>query len=221
MTWRTQNKGFTIIELLIVMGLAALMLSLSAPLVNSLEPEIKMEATIKQIKQDLISTLHYAMAGKSFGAIKGQNIENPSQLPFAYLLHFQSNNDFGDPIPYRYLELTQNENGSMEWIYQKEHPYPNTHVFLKEIRLTQNESEKSETVSSAYIGFIPPFAKVFFIDAGPEFTPANTDELFKDQEKFDQIELIFQYKENEGGQVSLNFDVSKTLLIKKRLASSE
>ncbi len=211
------NKGFTFIEMLIVLALMAMLIALSAPFIASLRSDIAMQNTLRQVKTDLVSTMSYSMAGKSFASLSANDLMNPKLIPAAYALYFTKDDDYGDQTPYQYLELTAEEEGlnkSMKNSYKNPHDYASPSVYLKKIVLKGESNEK--TVNSAYIIIMPPFGKILFVQEDENLLlHLVEDDLYQNQSDFDKIELYFQYKDDDATESVISFDKGKVINIYK------
>jgi len=209
-------KGFTFIELLIVMGIMAMLIVLSAPFVSSLSSDIDIQRSIRQVKVDLVSVISYSLAGKSFAALSADDQMNPDLIPAAYSLYFEVDN-YGDQKPYKYLELTAEEEGlskAMKLSYEMDHDYESSTVYLKEITLKNSNTGTSKSVNSAYIMVLPPFGKLLFVDENKNFlSHLNEDDFYQNQREFDEINLLFQYKDDEITETILSLNSSKIINI--------
>ncbi len=207
------QKGFTLIELLVVIGLMAIVLGLSVPFVTSLRSDVSLRKTLKQVETDVVSTLNYSLAGKSFAAISSGDLVESELIPAAYLLHFQVSEE-GDQYPYIYFELADNGGGQenpMTITYQKNKDFPGSSVFLKQIELISRVDQVSESVQSASILIQPPFGRVSFIELGTENLGTFTEQILYDDQKYDEIRLSFQYKDDEKNLSHFKFNTSKLL----------
>lgn len=205
------NAGFTLTELLIVMTLMAFLLAFSAPWVTSVRSEIAMQKTIRQIKSDFISTLTYALAGKSFGlSLNHQGFQNQKLPPSAYLLSFSLHEDNSS---YSYLELSSLEdiNESLSPIFKIDHLYPTSEVFLKEISLFDAKKQTEIPVNSAYIFVLPPFGKVFLINGDDDLNQLQWDEISEKKSDYERITLTFQYKDKALDSQSISLTTNKLI----------
>ncbi len=211
------NKGFTLIEMLIVLALMAMLIALSAPFVTSLRSDIAMQRTLRQVKTDMVSTIDYSLAGKSFAALSADDLMNPELIPAAYSLYFETSDTYGDQAPYKYLELSADEEGlskSMSLSYEYEHEYEAPAVYLKEIVLKNSVNSGSTTTDSAHIIILPPFGKILFVNDDETLLlhPMEGD-LYQNQNDFDEIELHFQHKDDESSETILTLDKGKVINI--------
>lgn len=212
-----KNKGFTLIEILIVVGIMAMLMALSAPFVSSLRADTSIQQTLRQVKVDLVSTLSYSLAGKSFAAISADDLMNPDFIPEAYALYFQVQDKDGYQPPYHYLEFTSStslEEKALKSSYQKENEYPNSTVFLKEIYLLNSTDQTTVKAEAAYIFILPPFGRVVFVNENLDTLDNFSQEKIQESiQSYDQIQMTFQYKDDEKNVSKLTFDKSKILNI--------
>jgi prepilin-type N-terminal cleavage/methylation domain-containing protein len=212
------KKGFTFVELLIVMAIMAGLLALSAPMVTALRSQVVLNQTIRHAKTDLITTLGYSLAGKSIAALStpGQ-AENPDLIPSLYALAFQTDPEAGDPTPYRYLEYTTSMDSSntqsSKTIYEIDKDLPSTNVFLKTIRLKKNAEDDGHTVSSLHVFFIPPFGKIAFAGDLVETTSFDPVATLAAGQADTVAELTFQYKDDPDQSITLSLGTDKTIQI--------
>lgn len=203
--------------MLVVMALMAMLIVMSAPFVASLRSDISMQSTLRQIKVDLVSTISYSLAGKSFAALSADDLMNPKLIPAAYSLYFATDTDYGDQTPYKYLELTADEEGlekSMSLSYEYDHEYRSPSVFLKGISLKNSETGSITTTDSAYIIILPPFGKLLFVNDDENLLlHLNEKDLYQNQRDFDEIELHFQYKDDESSETIMTLNKSKVINI--------
>jgi len=213
----SENAGFTLIEILIVMGIMAMLIVLSAPFVTTLRSQIAMQGVLRQVKVDLVSTMSYSLAGKSYAALSEDDLMNPELIPAAYLLYFQKDADFGGERIYKYLELTAEEALSekpLKTSYEFDHELSSPGVFLQDISLLNRVTGASQQVDAAYIVIMPPFGKVLFINDDQSFlSRLDAEELYRDREDFDEIQLTFQYKDRDFEAGTLSFSKDKILNI--------
>ena len=217
MTPKFRSKGFTMVELLIVAVLAMVLLALSAPFVSALSAELAMLRTLRQVRTDLVTGLSYAMAGKSIAALSQNDLTNPELIPGYYGLHFQRDEDYGDPHPYSYVEFSAQvqEQNSQEAkpLYALAKDLPSTAVFLQEIRLRQDAEDEGKALEQILVLFAPPFGKVAF---SPSVTPESAFdpmEVFRQSGEGQVLELIFQHKDDEISRTTLRFGADKILQI--------
>ncbi len=211
------TSGFTLIEIFVVIGISAMLIALSAPFVTSLQSDISMQQTLRQVKVDLVSTLNYSLAGKSFAALSAKQLMNPELIPEAYALYFQVDPSYGAQTPYDYLEFTANsdsEQKSLKSSYQKQNDYPNSSVYLKSITLLNSRKQSHLDLKNAFIFILPPFGKVIFLNENLEsLAHLNSEKLEKNMDEYDQIKLTFQYKDDSKNAITLSFDKNKILNI--------
>jgi len=197
------------------MALMAMLIVMSAPFVTSLRSDTAMQSTLRQVKVDLVSTMSYSLAGKSFAAISADDLMNPELIPAAYSLYLKTDTDYGDQTPYKYLELSAESEGldkPYKLSYEHEKEYDNPSVYLKEINLKNSESGNSVAVDSAYIVIMPPFGKILFVDEDDNFLNHMTEnDLFQNQHDFDEIQLHFQYKDDELSEVVMSLNQNKVI----------
>jgi len=217
---RRQVKGFTFIELIIVSTLAMVLLGLSAPFVTALRSELAMKESLSQVKTDIITTMGYALAGKSIGALASGDLEDISLIPSHYALYFQTDNDYGDIRPYYYTEFATDINKNQydtKLTYSVAKDMPSETVFLRDIRLKKNEADAGQSVDAAFIFFSAPFAKVNLLSShknlilSPDYSFDSLND-FMDSD-FNYMDLVFQFKDDEKSQVILTFGVDKVLNI--------
>jgi prepilin-type N-terminal cleavage/methylation domain-containing protein len=217
-----QNKGFSMVELLIVMTLMAFVLAMAAPFASSIRSDIAMRKTIRQIKTDLVTNIGYSLAGKSIKALTEGDLMNPDLIPSHYALYFKKDDDFGDPTPYKYVELRSEIESSTtqraKVIYQVDKEMPSPVVYISDIRLKTSESGGGNSVDSAYIFFTPPFGKVVFSDnynSLVENSSSSFDPIaaFKESVDIKGIELDFKYKDDEDSIMTLSFGADKIINI--------
>jgi len=217
MNQHSRTKGFTFIELIVVMALMAILIALSAPFVASLQSDIAMQRNLRQVKVDLVSIISYSLAGKSFAALSADDLMDPKNIPAAYALYFETDTDYGDQTSYRYMEFTAEEDGlnqAMELSYDIPHEYVSPAVYLKELNLINSITGTSQSVNSAYIVVVPPFGKILFVNKGENFiTGLSADGFYQDQKNFDEIELHFQYKDDELSETVISLNQSKIINI--------
>lgn len=210
-----RQAGFTLIEMLVVMALMAMLIVLSAPFVASLRSDISMQSTLRQVKVDLVSTISYSLAGKSFAALSADDLMNHKLIPAAYSLYFATDTDYGDQAPYKYLELIADEEGlekSMSLSYEYDHEYRSPSVYLKGITLKNTEG--TTTTDSAYIIILPPFGKILFVNDDENLLLNLTEnDLYQNQHDFDEIQLSFQYKDDESSETIMTLNKSKVINI--------
>lgn len=211
------KAGFTLIEMLIVLALMAMLIVLSAPFVTSLRSDISMQRTLKQVKTDMVSALSYALAGKSFASLSADELINPDLIPAAYALYFETDTDYGDQTPYRYLELTavdEGLNSTMELSYDYANEYESPAVYLKGITLTNSETGASKATDSAYIIVIPPFGRLLFVDDDESYLQhVSETDFYQNQQDFDGIQLHLQYKDDEDSLTALTLNKAKVINI--------
>ena len=210
MTQTSYTKGFTIIELLIVMTIMSVLLALSAPFVTSTRSDIAMNRTVRQVKTDLVTNMGYSLAGKSIAALSHGNLMDASQIPSHYALYFATDSDWGGGIPYQYLEFTPEGEDDISINYQFEKEWPSSTVYLKEIRLD------GSAISSAYIFFTSPFGKINFLTGHDSLLSGGSldiDETIKNESDYEEIEFDFIYKDEELTLTTLSFNVDKTINI--------
>lgn len=186
----TSRAGFTLVELLIVMALIAFLLALSVPFVQSLRPEIALQNTLREVKSEVVSTLTYALAGKSFATVTGEDTLDPA-LPAAYGLHFSM-----DPeVDYfEYLEFSSDDYASekpMDVIFQHAIEYPSSAVSLEGITLV-DEKNQTTPLQEVYLMVAPPFGKVLFLDQ-EGLLVSNVFEVTDSQKQ--DLQLTFRYKD--------------------------
>jgi len=198
----TKNPtGFTMVELLITLSLAAMLIGLAAPFVSTLRVDIAMQKTLKNIKFELVSALNYSLAGKSFATLDKKDLEKVSFIPQVYGFYLQKG-EYGHQPNYRYLEFKV-ENAELSIIYQKEHPLPSSEVFLSQIRLVDGEGVKP--VDGVLILIKPPYGTIEFL----ELESLDQTVPFSSQATYEEIHLSFQYKENQASHETLIFDQFK------------
>lgn len=208
------------IELLVVMVIMFILLALSAPFVTSLQSDIAIRKTVRQVKTDLITNIGYSLAGKSITALSADDLTNPELLPSHYALYFKTYDEYGNYSPYSYIEMRVGEsNGSdkiAKKLYQIEKEIPSSVVSLKEIRI---DGVSSKTVDSAYIVFTPPFGKVYLVSgsAHESFAEGESDlnltDAFEESQNNTKIELDFQYKDDEHTLATITFSTDKIINI--------
>ena len=211
------SKGFTIIELLIVLGLMAMLLALSVPFVASLRSDISLQKTLQGIKVDIVSTIDYSLAGKSFAALSADDLTNPKLIPAAYALYFETDSDYGEQTPYKYLELASEEEGldkAMKVSYEMPHEYSAPGVYLKDISFYNSDTGRNEKADSGYIVVLPPFGKLLFVDDGEGFLSGLTEnDFYQNQRDFNGIKLHFQYKDDESTETVMSLNQGKVINI--------
>jgi len=218
MNFKPNKEGFTLVELIIVMAIMSFLLALSAPMVEAARSDISMNRTLRYVKTDLITGMGYALAGKSIGALSANDLKNPAQIPETYALYFQkSADDFAGP-KYSYVELVPDgDSGKVRVNYQVEKEWPSSAVALTAIRLTDGDTDPGRPVDQALIFFTSPFGKISFIaDPGQLFVPGGTmnlAEAFKNESDTKQIELDFQFRDNELSKSTLTLNTDKTISI--------
>lgn len=199
------------------MAIVAMLLGMTVPFVASLRADISMQQVLRQVKVDLISTLNYSLAGKSFGAISKNQLQSTDLIPEAYGLYFQVGEDKEGQRPYSYFEMTAKNSSDVNQFkinYQNTKDYSNSTIYLKSIFLENSKDKSAIEVKNASILIIPPFGKVFFssqkLDQGIDLNFQDTE---KNDESYDLIKLIFQYKEDEKNLGTLSFDRNKILTL--------
>lgn len=216
------SKGFTMVELLIVAALMMFLMALAAPFASSIRSDIAMRKVTKHTKSEILSTLAYALSSKSFAALTQDDLTNPELIPSHYALYFKSDDGYGDQSPYYYIELRSEivdaEIQLAESIYSIEKEIASPAVYLKEIRVKENDEDAGTPVDSAFIFFTPPFGKVNFITGHDEIigdvsATINTISAFKESIGNKIIELDFQYKDEEQTLTTLRFGADKILNI--------
>ncbi len=216
------NKGFTMVELLIVAALMMFLIALAAPFASSIRSDIAMRKVVRYTKSEILSTLAYALSSKSFAALSENDLTNPDLIPSHYALYFKSDDDYGSQSPYYYIELrseiVDSETQFAKSIYSIEKEIASPTVYLKEIRLKENDEDAGTPVDSAFIFFTPPFGKVNFVTGhdeiiGNDSATINTISAFKESLENKIIELDFQYKDEEQTLTTLRFGADKILNI--------
>ena len=211
-----RKAGFTLIEMLIVLALMSMLIVLSAPFVTSLRSDIAMQRTLKQVKTDMVSTLSYALAGKTFASLSADELMDPTLIPAAYSLYFETDTDYGDQKPYKYFEIKADQEGlnqSMSRSYDFEHEYESPSVFLKGITLKKAGVEIA-TVDTAHIIILPPFGRILFVHDDEGLLQNMMEEnLYQNQDDFDEIQLHFQYKDDENTLTTLTMNKGKVINI--------
>ncbi len=208
------------IEILIVMAIMFILLALSSPFVTSLQSDIAIRKTVRQVKTDLITNIGYSLAGKSITALSEGDLTNPELLPSHYALYFRTYDEYGNQSPYNYIEMRAGASNGLGQIanklYQIEKEIPTSVVYLKEIRII-NSSSKS--VDSAYIIFTPPFGKIYLVSGSTFESFAEGDADFNLTNAIEgsigntKIELDFQYKDDEHTLTTLTFSTDKIINI--------
>ena len=210
------------IELLIVMTLIAFVLAMAAPFATSIRSDIAMRKTIRQVKTDLITNIGYSLAGKSIAALTEGNLMNPDLIPSHYALYFKRDDDFVDTTPYRYVELRSEIESSASQrakvIYQIEKEMPSPTVYISDIRLKTSGADSDNSIKSAYIFFVPPFGKIFFVSGYDSLVENNTASfdpvtVFEESKNIQKIEIDFQYKDDEDSVMTLSFGTDKIINI--------
>lgn len=210
------------IELLVVMTLMALILTMAAPFASSIRSDIAMRKTIRQIKTDLVTNIGYSLAGKSIAALTEGDLMNPNLIPSHYALYFKKDDDFGNPTPYRYVEVRSEIQSSTtqqaKVLYQIEKEIPSPAIYISDIRLKTSESGSGNSVDSAYIFFTPPFGKIVFLNGYDSLVENNSSSFdpisaFKESASIKGIELDFKYKDDEDSVMTLSFGADKIINI--------
>jgi prepilin-type N-terminal cleavage/methylation domain-containing protein len=215
------NKGFTMIELLIVAALMMFLLALSAPFASSLRSDIAMNRTLQYIKSEIVTDMAYSISGKSITASVEGDLMNPDLIPSYYALYFQTAEDYGADKPHYYVEMRTDmetepytETGVMYKI-AKELPSPT--VYLREIRVKKDNTDTGTPVDSVFMVFVPPFGKVLFLSNMDSLITADStfdsDEVFREAADYKAVELDFQYKDEEQTLATLRFGTDKVLNI--------
>lgn len=209
------------VELLVVMTLMAFVLGMAAPFATSIRSDIAMRKTIRQVKTDLLTNIGYSLAGKSITALTAGDLMNPDLIPSHYALYFKADDDFGDPAPYKYVEMRSEIESSTvqkaKVIYQIDKEMPSPTIYISDIRLKTSESESGSSVDSAYIFFIPPFGKVVFINGNHDSLVENSSSSFDPLSSFQEyadikgIELDFKYKDDDDSVMTLCFGSDKII----------
>ena len=209
------TKGFTLIEMLIVLALMAMLLTLSAPFVTSLRSDIAMKRVLRSVKLDMVSTISYSLAGKSFSALDADDLTDPALIPSAYALYFEKDFDYGDTNFYEYLEFVSEEDGTnkpMTVSYKNPHEYPAPSVYLHSIVFRESVTGNEVDADAGYIIVLPPFGKLLFVRDDESFLKSLTeDDLYINQHDFDEIILGFQYKDKPQTKVSLSLNRNKVI----------
>lgn len=209
------------IEILVVMAIMFILLALSSPFVTSLQSDIAIRKTVRQVKTDLVTNIGYSLAGKSITALYEDDLTNPELMPSHYALYFKSYDEHGDYSPYSYIEMRADASYGADQIarklYQVEKEIPTSVVYLKEIRINNNTS--SAEVDSAYIIFTPPFGKVYLVSGSTYKSFAEGDADFNLTDALEEsggntkIEFDFQYKDDEHTLTTLTFSTDKIINI--------
>lgn len=208
-------------ELIIVCAIAMILLGLSAPFVSALRGELEMKETLSKVKTDIITTMGYALAGKSIGAMASGNLADASLIPSHYALLFNTDSDYGNVSPYFYTEFTtkiiNKDENSTKLTYSIAKEMPSATIFIKDILLRKTETDAGQSVEAAFIFFSAPFAKVNLIsskkivdlDQGYSFDSLSA---FKASE-YKYVDLGFQFKDDEKSQTVLTFGLDKVINI--------
>lgn len=208
------------IELLIVLVIIMVLLALSAPFVTSLRSDVSIAQTLKEVKSDLVATMSYSMAGKSFASLASADGPSPELMPSRYALFFKKD-AAGIQNPYYYLETktqtASSTNQPTQSIYRLEKEMPSPGVFLKSIRLI-NAAGVSKEVDSVMVFFTPPFGKVVIVDGtglinlttDPNFS-FNLLDTFKPANTYEKMELDFQYKDDLPTLTTITFGIDKII----------
>jgi len=203
------------VELLIVAALMMFLMAMAAPFASSIRSDIAMRKVTKHTKSEILSTLAYALSSKSFAALTQDDLTNPDLIPSHYALYFESDEDYGDQSPYRYIELRSGvADDRMQFIYDIEKEIASPAVYLKEIRIKENDGDGGATVNSAFIFFTPPFGKVSFVTGRDDIISGsltNINTIFEESIDNKIIELDFQYKDEEQTLTTLRFGADKIL----------
>lgn len=207
----SKHSGFTLVELLLVMTLMAVLVGFSVPFVTSVQADASMNQVLRQVSVDLSGLFTGAQAGKSLAALSANALFDTSLIPKFYALTFEKNETFGDSKPYHYFELVGDDPSQLKNVYQKESALSNTSVYLKSISLLNSENQKMQEVDHATIFIQPPFGEVFFDDQILDENSVVDSKKISDPSFYDQIQLTFQYKEDEKNIRSIVFDRNKIL----------
>lgn len=208
------------IEILIVMAIMFILLAISSPFVTSLQSDIAIRKTVRQVKTDLITNIGYSLAGKSITALVEGDLANPELLPSHYALYFKTYEEYGNQSPYNYIEMRTGASSGDDQIakklYQIEKEIPTSVVYLKEIRIN---GVLSREVDSAYIIFTPPFGKVYLVSGSTfrSFAEGDADfnltDAIEESDSNKKIELDFQYKDDEHTLTTVTFSTDKIINI--------
>lgn len=196
-----KKHGFTLVELLVTLAIAALLISLSVPFVVSLQRDVALQKTLKQTKFEMISTLNYALAGKSFSSLAAEN----STIPAAYGLYFQKG-EYGFQPDLLYLEL-EKEKGEYSILYQHSKPLPSPSVTINQIQLKKSDKASEKTVEGVLILIHPPLGTIQFLEMSSlSSKPFPTPPLSSEKEA--QVTFSFSYKHDLDHQ-NLTFNSQK------------
>ncbi|MBN1259017.1 type II secretion system protein [Candidatus Peregrinibacteria bacterium] len=197
-------RGFTLVELLVVMALMMFLLGMAAPFAASIRSDIAIQKTVRQVKTDLITGNGYALAGKSIAALSEGDLANKENIPAYYALRFTASADYEESQlnnHYNYQEW----GADRQMIYNLEKEWPSAAVYLKEMVLKTDPADAGTPVQEASIIFMPPFGRVYL---GGTF---NSEADFIENLKYHFIELHLQYKDNEDLETFMSFGSDKTI----------
>ncbi len=206
------TRGFTFVELLVVMAIVMFLLGLSVPFVTSLRSEIAMRSTVGQVKTDLVTALGYSLSGKSMAALSARSMKDFSLIPGAYGLYFESSTDYGASHPYQYLEFGS---GSPRILYNLKKDNSSPVVFLRHIRVKTSPSDPGRAVDRLTLLFFPPFGRVGFATDSLPSIPASysVDSLggLVSDPTLVSATLEFQYKDDSSKNTILSFGKDKVI----------
>ena len=212
------RKGFTLIEILIVLTLSAFLFALSAPFSQKVQARMNLERTLKELQTDIQTTLNHTVSGKSIAILSIDEEEN-SPLPAYYGLYFEVDKTFGEPKGYVYTEFGSQENKDHSFeqlttLITQQKALTNDSVFLKEIRIKNQQN--SRAVKNVWLFFLSPFGKTYILEGSEELlnpsnTRVNVETLLKENESNEILEMDFQYKDDPKSLVTLSFGTDKLL----------
>lgn len=202
------KRGFTMVEILIVLGIVAILISLSAPFVSSLQRDITFQKNAQQAEFQILSTLNYALAGKSFTSLSQEGVKKEGVIPVAYGLYMKKGK-YGSQPDYQYLEFK--ENGAfLEVIYKGVHPFSSESIYLDEISLF-NTKKSVKSTNDLLVLIYPPFGKVRFIEVGKVPGKISQNLIDSPVSAYQEVQLSFQYKNEDVFKQVLSFNLSKEL----------
>lgn len=207
------KRGFTFIELIVVMTIMSGLLALSAPMLNTLRSQVAMGQTVRQAKTEVLSGIRSALAGKSVAALSNDKLEDASLIPGLYGLALTAGIGDQGESTYRYIEFAAPEEGVAAEIYSIGKEWPSPSVYLKEIHLKKDPSDPGRSAQQLLILFAPPFATMSFsenLTAPTSIDPKTMADAAKD---FPFAELTFGHKDDSSRLSTLLIGTDKTLMI--------
>ncbi len=222
MNTQSKNKGFTFVELIIVVALALFLLGLSVPFVTALRSDIAMLRSLKQVKTDLLSTAAYALSGKSFAALAADDLLNPELIPSHYGLLLKAEEGEGAGQSYRYFEWRSRplheDPPTAKTLYWIEKELPSPGVSLRSIRLKQSLEDPGTPADSLLLVSVPPFGRLHVAPGQGQLesdSPGDLDlpQALEDSLSIAYAELDFSYDDEPLSLRTLRLGADKTLII--------